>query len=390
MSSLIRIESIDALLPQTQCGKCGHPGCKPYARAIAEGEAINKCPPGGVATIQALAELLDVPVLPPEIAPIPPQIAFIREAECIGCTKCIQACPVDAIVGAAKQMHTVIIDECTGCELCVAPCPVDCIDILPLPEPEAKAQRERADQFRQRFEAHQARLEREEARKLADRQARAERVAQPQAQQNTAATDPIQAAIERVKAQKAAAGTLTDQQKRLKIEAAMAQVALSKAEKQLASHGTPALKAQVAELRTAAIKAQAALQAANTAAPLHADGAALKKAKITLAVRRTELKSAERNGAEDAELARLRAALSDAEHRLHAAEEASGKPPPELVRIDKQPVDLHLRDLKTELAYARAEVNKLERRSEVDTEALTKARARLAEAERQLHEYSPA
>ncbi|WP_372239458.1 electron transport complex subunit RsxB [Pseudomonas sp. 2FE] len=389
MSSLIRIEAIDALLPQTQCGKCGHPGCKPYARAIAEGEAINKCPPGGVATIQALAELLDVPVLPPEIAPIAPQIAFIREAECIGCTKCIQACPVDAIVGAAKQMHTVLVDECTGCELCVAPCPVDCIDILPLPEPEAQAQRQRADQFRLRFETHQARLEREEARKQAERQARVERAAQPQTQQSAGASDPVQAAIERVKAQKAAAGTLTDQQKRLKIEAAMAQVALSKAEKQLATHGTPALEAQVAELRAAAVAAQAALQAASPAAPASADEAALKKAKIALAVRRTELKSAERNGVEETELMRLRAALSDAEQALHAAEEASGKPPPELVRIDKQPVDTRLRALKTELAYARAEVSKLERRSEADADALTKARARLAEAERQLHEYAP-
>ena len=132
MSALISVQAIDALLPQTQCGKCGHPGCKPYAEGIAKGEAINKCPPGGDATIHALAQLLDVPELPLELPAVPPQIALIREAECIGCTKCIQACPVDAIVGAAKLMHTVISVECTGCELCVAPCPVDCIDILPL------------------------------------------------------------------------------------------------------------------------------------------------------------------------------------------------------------------------------------------------------------------
>ena len=132
MSALISIQAIDALLPQTQCGKCGHPGCKPYAEGIAKGEAINKCPPGGDATIQALAQLLDVPELPLELPAVPPQIALIREAECIGCTKCIQACPVDAIVGAARQMHTVISSECTGCDLCVEPCPVDCIDMIPL------------------------------------------------------------------------------------------------------------------------------------------------------------------------------------------------------------------------------------------------------------------
>lgn len=130
MSALISIQAIDALLPQTQCGKCGHPGCKPYAEGIAQGEAINKCPPGGSATIQALAQLLQVPELPLELPAVPPQIALIREAECIGCTKCIQACPVDAIVGAAKQMHTVIVSECTGCDLCVEPCPVDCIDMI--------------------------------------------------------------------------------------------------------------------------------------------------------------------------------------------------------------------------------------------------------------------
>ncbi|MGH8354854.1 MAG: electron transport complex subunit RsxB [Pseudomonas sp.] len=329
MSSLIRIEAIDALLPQTQCGKCGHPGCKPYARAIAEGEAINKCPPGGVATIQALAELLDVPVLPPEIPPIPPQIAFIREAECIGCTKCIQACPVDAIVGAAKQMHTVLVDECTGCELCVAPCPVDCIDILPLAGPEAQAQRARADQFRQRFETHQTRLEREEARKQAERQARAERAAQPQMQQTAVASDPVQAAIERVKAQKAAAGTLTDQQKRLKIEASMAQVALSKAEKQLAARGTPALEAQVAELRQAAAAAQAALQAASAAPPPTANDAALKQAKIAAAMSRAQLNKAEKafgptpDAEQQAQLAELRQAAEQAQQRLEVCQMTS-------------------------------------------------------------------
>lgn len=129
------VEQIDALLPQTQCGQCGHPGCRPYAEAIASGEAINKCPPGGQTTIDALAELLDVeaPALDAEHGVEKPKmVAVIREAECIGCTKCIQACPVDAILGAAKHMHTVIADECTGCDLCVEPCPVDCIDMVPV------------------------------------------------------------------------------------------------------------------------------------------------------------------------------------------------------------------------------------------------------------------
>ncbi|MBX9755834.1 MAG: electron transport complex subunit RsxB [Pseudomonadaceae bacterium] len=127
-------EQINALLPQTQCGQCGYPGCKPYSEAIAGGESINKCPPGGEATIQALADLLDVEALPLDAVEgeKPLMVAFIREAECIGCTKCIQACPVDAILGAAKQMHTVIASECTGCDLCVEPCPVDCIDMLPV------------------------------------------------------------------------------------------------------------------------------------------------------------------------------------------------------------------------------------------------------------------
>jgi electron transport complex protein RnfB len=127
-------DEINNILPQTQCGQCGYPGCRPYAEAIASGEAINKCPPGGEAGVQALADLLDLEPLPLDEehgeAKKVTTVAFIREDECIGCTKCIQACPVDAILGAAKQMHTVIISECTGCDLCVEPCPVDCIDMI--------------------------------------------------------------------------------------------------------------------------------------------------------------------------------------------------------------------------------------------------------------------
>jgi electron transport complex protein RnfB len=127
-------DQINDLLPQTQCGQCGFPGCRPYAEAIANGEAINKCPPGGEAGIQALADLLDIEVIPLDEEHGEEKVkavAFIREDECIGCTKCIQACPVDAILGAAKQMHTVIVSECTGCDLCLDPCPVDCIDMIP-------------------------------------------------------------------------------------------------------------------------------------------------------------------------------------------------------------------------------------------------------------------
>ena len=126
---------IDRLLPQTQCGQCGYAGCKPYAEAIARGEAdINQCPPGGDVGVRTLARFLGLQAKP--LNPIhgvekPALVALIREEECIGCTKCIQACPVDAIIGAPKLMHTVLADLCTGCELCIPPCPVDCIDLVP-------------------------------------------------------------------------------------------------------------------------------------------------------------------------------------------------------------------------------------------------------------------
>ncbi|WP_199611505.1 electron transport complex subunit RsxB [Flocculibacter collagenilyticus] len=129
------VDQIDELLPQTQCGQCGYPGCRPYAEAIANGDEINKCPPGGEATIHNLADLMGVEAKPLDDAHQSDNIkkvAYIREDECIGCTKCIQACPVDAILGAAKHMHTVIASECTGCDLCVEPCPVDCIDMIPV------------------------------------------------------------------------------------------------------------------------------------------------------------------------------------------------------------------------------------------------------------------
>lgn len=129
------VDQIDEILPQTQCGQCGYPGCRPYAEAIANGDDVNKCPPGGEATVQKLADLMGVeakPLAGGEAAEPVKKVAYIREDECIGCTKCIQACPVDAILGATRQMHTVLIDHCTGCDLCVEPCPVDCIDMVPV------------------------------------------------------------------------------------------------------------------------------------------------------------------------------------------------------------------------------------------------------------------
>lgn len=150
---------IDDLLPQTQCTRCGYPGCLPYAQAIAAGEAdINQCPPGGTATIEALARLLGrefKPLNPANGAESAPRVAWVDEARCIGCARCLPPCPVDAIVGAAKYLHTVLADRCTGCELCLAPCPVDCIEMRPGPA----AVRGQSDLNRRRYAAHVARRE---------------------------------------------------------------------------------------------------------------------------------------------------------------------------------------------------------------------------------------
>ena len=164
--------AIDALLPQTQCTRCGYPGCLPYAEAIARNEAnINQCPPGGTETILALAALTGRAIAPLNAdngVEAAPAVAFIDEERCIGCTKCLPPCPVDAIAGAPRRMHTVIAELCTGCELCVAPCPVDCIVMIPrlespaeslaLPDPAAS---------RARLAAHDARIARRAAQRAA-------------------------------------------------------------------------------------------------------------------------------------------------------------------------------------------------------------------------------
>lgn len=169
-------DDIDARLPQTQCTRCGYDACRPYAEAIASGEAgINQCPPGGSETIAELAAITGQAPLPlnpafgePETQPF---VALIDEARCIGCYKCIQACPVDAIVGAPKLMHTVIEAECTGCELCLPPCPVDCIDWVPR-QADRDLGRERATRSRQRFESRTARLQRQNDERESKRRAR--------------------------------------------------------------------------------------------------------------------------------------------------------------------------------------------------------------------------
>ncbi|MBL8376528.1 MAG: electron transport complex subunit RsxB [Burkholderiales bacterium] len=202
-------EQIDAILPQTQCTRCGYDGCRPYAQAIAQGSAdINQCPPGGAAGIVKLADLLKTlpkPLNPANGVEKPLEVARIDEALCIGCTLCIQACPVDAILGAAKQMHTILDSWCTGCELCIAPCPVDCIRMEPVTPTRVWTTAD-ADLARRRYGARNARLaagKREREAMLAARSAPPR--AAPANDADARKKAIIAAAIERARAQQAAA-----------------------------------------------------------------------------------------------------------------------------------------------------------------------------------------
>ncbi|MBA1263687.1 electron transport complex subunit RsxC [Stutzerimonas stutzeri] len=459
-----------------------------------------------------------------ELPPPPPALP------CIRCGECAEACPASllpqqlhffALGQEHEQLKAYNLFDCIECGACAYVCPssIPLVQYYRAAKGEIRAlehKQQKAEHSRQRFELRQERLRRAEEQKEADRKARAERAARAkEAQAQAGQDDPVA----RVQAQKAG---LSEEQKKLKIEASMAQVALKKAEKQLAAHATPELEAQVAELRVAASQAQQALDEANAAAPAEAAPApasdeaakkakieaamlraqvrkleklesrdeqqqaelthlqaqlttaeqalaeaqqnapiapskpandeaakqakieaamlraqlrklekletrdeeqqteltrlqaqlaeaeqalagvqqsapvakkpvadeALKKAKIELAMKRAELKKAEKAGADEAELGKLRDGLASAEQALHAAEENSAKPAPELVRTDKRPIDEQARALKTEVAFARADLRKLERATDNDTTAIEAARQRLSEAERKLQEHT--
>ena len=393
-----------------------------------------------------------------ELPPPPPALP------CIRCGECAEVCPANllpqqlhffALGQEHEQLKAYNLFDCIECGACAYVCPssIPLVQYYRAAKGEIRAleqKQQKAEHSRQRFEWRQERLRRAEEQKEADRKARAERAARAkEAQaQTTSQDDPVA----RVQAQKTG---LSDAQKKLKIEASMAQVALKKAEKQLAAHATPELEAQVAELRVAASDAQKALDKAMataapadaTAQPVNDEAAkkakieaamlraqvrklekletrdeaqqaeltrlqdqlaqaeqalaeapakpakpagdeALKKAKIELAMKRAELKKAEKTGADEAELGKLRDGLASAEQALHAAEEKSAKPAPDLVRTEKRPIDEQTRALKTEVAFARADLRKLERDTDSDVALVEAARQRLDEAERKLQEHT--
>ncbi|WP_312319133.1 RnfABCDGE type electron transport complex subunit B [Acinetobacter variabilis] len=252
-SQISLVQSIDALLPQTQCGLCGHrDGCLPYAQSIAEGEDANKCVPSGQPVADALAALLNRSKLPAEESVWPIQAdgrpqrmkAIIREDECIGCTKCISVCPVDAIIGSGKLMHTVLTDLCTGCELCIPPCPVDCIDLVedlqPLP---TEAQRiAEQDDLRKRYYAH---IQREEKRRI-DRKGPVVR-----AEINTALFAQFSAQVDQVpviKIVKKPADEVVTLDAKTTIELAKLRTQIKKLEKQLSVREDARKRLQLEEL----------------------------------------------------------------------------------------------------------------------------------------------
>lgn len=325
----------------------------PYAQGIVQGEAINKCPPGGDETIAGLARLLKVPVLPvdAERGVAPAQVAFIREAECIGCTKCIQACPVDAIVGAAKLMHTVIVDECTGCDLCVAPCPVDCIDMLPIeigeassahsvplvgglaftPEQQHTRSRKR-DHARRRFESRNARLRQDEERRLAERLARAQRaptgLAAPQRPSITERQGQISGADDA--AIKKARGAL-----------AMSRAQLNKS---LKAFGHPPIAEQAARLVELQHEYETAEHSLNRllhdkpaeAVPVKTDNGDIKRAKIQLAMARAALQKAQATQAPAEQIAQLSTELQRIELLLERPGRTVSETATPLVSVTKE------------------------------------------------------
>ena len=462
--ALARPMNVEALI--------GTPAGELLAFAGLEQNRLNRLIMGGPMMGFTLPSL-DVPVIKTtncllastleELPPPPPALP------CIRCGECAEACPVSllpqqlhffALGQEHEQLKAHHLFDCIECGACAYVCPSN----IPLVQyyraakaeiRELEQKQQKAEHSKQRFELRQERLRRAEEQKEAERKARAERAARAKAAQGESA----QVVSDTTAATPSAApkSGLSETQKKLKIEASMAQVALKKAEKQLAAHDTPELQAQVSDLRKAAEAAQQALDAvmqesasaptvspaddealkkakieaamlkaqlrklekleapdddqqaelarlrqqlheaeqalaaAQSAAPAPAakpaDDEALKKAKIELAMKRAELKKAEKAGAQEAELSRLRDALQAAEQALHAAEDASHKPAPELVRTSKPGIDERQRELKTEVAFARADLRKLERDEQTEPTTLEAARLRLSEAERQLADY---